>query len=152
MKTRQEILIEANKETWNKCLDSFVNTEIEYKNTHLNTPLDVRSDLPFEEDVQIEDSYVLTKFVMFEKYILTSPRWSYKHWSTQIKEKHYKVITKKSEDGTVRFVKIDRDNINLWADFTKLQNELDLKKYNVLSDGYDLSQVIKYYSISNSNF
>lgn len=151
METRLEILIKANQECWNRCLDSYV--YVDYDKLYLNKDIHKKlekscyEDCHYEEDIQIEDSYMLTKFVMCEKFLLNkSARWSKKYWINQNQEKNYKIIKKQSENGDVRFVKFDTQKSYLWIDLEKLQKELELKKYDVLSDGDDLGQVINYYS------
>jgi len=150
METRLEIIIKSNQEWWNQCLDSYVYVDYDKlylkKDIHEKLGKNYYEDCHCEEDIQIEDSYTLTKFVMCEKYLQKSARWSKNFWSNQNKEKNYKIIKKQSENGDVRFVKFDTQKSYLWIDLEKLQKELELKKYNVLSDGDDLGQVIKYYS------
>ena len=150
METRREIIIKANQEFWNQCLDSYVYVDYDKlylnKNIHEKLRKSCYHDNSFEEDIQIEDSYTLTKFVMCEKHLNNNARWSKKFLSNQNKEKNYKIIKKQSENGDVRFVKFDTQKSYLWIDLEKLQKELELKKYDVLSDGDDLGQVIKYYS------
>lgn len=148
MKTRQEILIEANKESWNRALDAFVSTECDEtylkKGKELLEESRKNSKNDYEEDIEIFDSFTITKFVMTEKYLKNNYNWSLKFWKNT-KENQYKIIKKIRSDGSANFIKMSNksDFIN---DVQKLQKELELKKYNIFYDGDDIDQVIKYYS------
>lgn len=144
MKSREDIVNEMNKQKWNENLDAFVSEEIQYNSEDKFRKLD--ENLLYEEDIEIKDCCTLTSFVIFEKHSSLRSKSIVQHWKNLNNEKHYKVVIKKREDGTVRYVKFDIKKHRFFIDeYNKLQKELELKKYNVLYDGDDLNQIIPYY-------
>lgn len=144
MKTREDIVKEINGQKWNQNFDNFILEEVKYKEERDTSKF---PESPYEEVIEIEDCYVLTRFVMVEKNPYRNGRFDAKHWTYYNKEKHYKLIIKRLEDGTFKRFSFDIKDKQKYLvdDYDKLQKELELKKHNVLYDGYDLNQVIKYY-------
>lgn len=100
------------------------------------------------EVFKIIECYALQRFVMTEKFpVKTKIGSTYYHFSPNPKEKNYKLIYK-NEDGTFKRVLINLDHQEAYIkeDLKRLERDLDLNEYNVLSDGYDINQAIKYYS------
>ncbi len=144
MITREELVKKINSYKWNEYFDSFVSEEIKYKEEKFERKFN--ENLEYEEEISIVDSYTLTSFVIFEKYDLKNTKLSIKYWDDKAKEKHFKIVTKKSEKGNLKHIKlnVERHQFPL-QEYEKLQKELELKKHNVLYDGNDLNQVIQYY-------